>query len=140
MTHHRGDPCIHCGLARDAVPVGECKGALAKARELRDRQIIYGLRSRVFETYGGDGNVLESPDEACVEAGDRMQELVAALAANAAEIERYRAALEEIATSELLWNGGVRKHTYDEIAGFAAQLKSMAAEALRAQAEGAHDE
>lgn len=30
MTHHRGDPCVHCGLARDAVPVGECKGAVAR--------------------------------------------------------------------------------------------------------------
>ena len=42
-----------------------------------DQQIIHGLRSRVFETLGRDNNVIETPDEQCIEAADRMAHLVA---------------------------------------------------------------
>lgn len=31
---HFGDPCIHCGIPLDDVPVGSCKGDPARARPI----------------------------------------------------------------------------------------------------------
>jgi hypothetical protein len=32
--HHFGDPCIHCSIPHDDVPVGSCEGDPAKAKIL----------------------------------------------------------------------------------------------------------
>lgn len=34
MMTHFGDPCIHCGIPHDDVPIGPCQGDRAKARVL----------------------------------------------------------------------------------------------------------
>lgn len=83
MSHHLSDPCVHCGLARDAVPVGECVGAdlaaLAKAMLDAQREAL---------------TCMADTDEwlaACERLGGTMRAFNDALAANAAEIERLRA-------------------------------------------------
>ncbi len=34
MKHHFGDPCIHCAIPHDDLPVGDCQGDPAKAKPL----------------------------------------------------------------------------------------------------------
>lgn len=36
--HHYGDPCVHCGIPHDDVPVGPCAGGSTE-RQLCDRAI-----------------------------------------------------------------------------------------------------
>ncbi len=38
MTHY-GDPCLHCGIGHDDVPVGPCKGETNKAVVIGARYI-----------------------------------------------------------------------------------------------------
>lgn len=37
MRTHFGDPCIHCGIPHDDLPVGDCQGDPAKAKPLACR-------------------------------------------------------------------------------------------------------
>lgn len=46
MTHF-GDPCIHCGIAHDDVPVGPCQGDQAKAKIIR-----YGVVRQAWQNPG----------------------------------------------------------------------------------------
>jgi hypothetical protein len=40
-----------------------------------DKHLIHGLMCRVYTTLGRDNNVIESPDEMCVEAAGRIIKL-----------------------------------------------------------------
>jgi hypothetical protein len=42
MMTHFGDPCIHCGIAHDDVPVGPCHGDPTKAKPIAYRS--FGVR------------------------------------------------------------------------------------------------
>jgi hypothetical protein len=37
MMTHFGDPCIHCGIAHDAIPIGPCQGDPSKAKPIAYR-------------------------------------------------------------------------------------------------------
>lgn len=56
-------------------------------------QVIHGLRSRVFESLGRDNNVIETPDEQCIEAAAHMERLVAVRDAAQRLMNYYRDSL-----------------------------------------------
>lgn len=39
MRTHFGDPCIHCGIPHDDVPVGACTGPESKAKPIAYRSL-----------------------------------------------------------------------------------------------------
>lgn len=60
MMTHFGDPCIHCGLPHDDVPVGVCQGDASKAKPIAYRSL--GVRwdhVEHFRIRWSDGRVTE---------------------------------------------------------------------------------
>lgn len=56
MKNHFGDPCIYCGMAHDAVDVGDCSGRVFgtdpdEARQVSDEHIKLLLRE-LHDTWG----------------------------------------------------------------------------------------
>lgn len=133
MTHHPTSPCPHCGLARDAVPVGKGADIAALAKAWVEAATT---TARVYPDHRIPHCMLPE-----------YKVLLAALAANAAEIERRVAderercakvveRIRDVAVASVPANsdfGDVTKRV------FAATLNTAIA-AIRVQAEGGHDD
>ena len=51
--HHFGDPCIHCGVPHDDVPVGPCMGDRSKAIPL-----AYCVDRQAYENTGSGAETI----------------------------------------------------------------------------------
>lgn len=49
MRTHFGDPCIHCGIPHDEIPIGACTGDASKARPIAYRSL--GVRHDGYEHF-----------------------------------------------------------------------------------------
>lgn len=58
--------------------------------------LVARLRNRIYETLGRDNIVIESPDDMCHEAADRIEALQSELAEARAETALYRNAAEPL--------------------------------------------
>lgn len=51
MSHHLGDPCIHCGVSHDVVPSSDCPNATGEAAQVRVIEYVKGLQADLEKKY-----------------------------------------------------------------------------------------
>lgn len=64
MSKHLGDPCIHCGIAHDAVPVGDCPASGGEAAQVRIIEYAKQLEATLDKNYQSEKSRLKAMADA----------------------------------------------------------------------------